>query len=114
LGQTYANLGQDNEAELVSRKAVELAESLPVREKYEIDASHAQIMKDYPKAIQAYENLAKASPDDTDVQFALGSLYQDTGEFQKAPRATIAAVLKSDPRSVEGLWAMGSPGDQER
>jgi eukaryotic-like serine/threonine-protein kinase len=106
LGQTYANLGQDNEAELASRKAVELAESLPVREKYEIDAGHARIMKDYPKAIQAYENLAKASPDDTDVQFTLGSLYQDTGEFQKA-RLHYAAVLKSDPQSVEGLWAMG-------
>ncbi|MGD0402054.1 MAG: tetratricopeptide repeat protein [Candidatus Acidiferrales bacterium] len=106
LGQTYANLGQDNEAEQASRKAVELAENLPVREKYEIDASHARIMKDYPKAIQAYENLAKASPDDTDVQFALGSIYQDTGEFQKA-RVHFAAVLKSDPQSIEGLWAMG-------
>jgi serine/threonine protein kinase/tetratricopeptide (TPR) repeat protein len=106
LGQTYANLGQDNEAEQVSRKAVELAENLPVREKYEIDASHARIMKDYPKAIQAYENLAKASPDDIDVQFSLGSIYQDTGEFQKA-REHYAAVLKSDPQSVEALWAMG-------
>jgi serine/threonine protein kinase/Tfp pilus assembly protein PilF len=106
LGQTYANLGQDNDAEQASRKAVELAESLPVREKYEIDAGHARIMKDYPKAIQAYENLAKASPDDTDVQFSLGSLYQDTGEFQKA-REHYAAVLRSDPQSVEGLWAMG-------
>jgi len=106
LGQTYANLGQDSEAEQVSRKAVELAESLPVREKYEIGASHARIMKDYPKAIEAYENLAKASPDDTAVQFTLGSLYQDTGEFQKA-REHYGAVLKSDPQSVEALWAMG-------
>jgi eukaryotic-like serine/threonine-protein kinase len=106
LGQTYANLGQDNAAEQVSRKAVELAESLPVREKYEIGASHARIMKNYPKAIEAYENLAKASPDDADVQFSLGSLYQDTGEFQKA-REHYAAVLKSDPQSVEALWAMG-------
>ena len=106
LGETYENLGQDSEAEQVSRKAVELAESLPVREKYEIGASHARIMKDYPKAIEAYENLAKASPDDTDVQFTLGSLYQDTGEFQKA-REHYAAVLKSDPQSVEALWSMG-------
>ena len=106
LGETYANLGQDSEAEQASRKAVELAESLPVREKYEIGASHARIMKDYPKAIEAYENLAKASPDDTDVQFTLGSLYQDTGEFQKA-RVHYGAVLKADPQSVEALWSMG-------
>src|ERR1700733_4738413 len=106
LGQTYANLGQDSDAEQVSRKAVELAESLPVREKYEIGASHARIMTDYPKAIEAYENLAKASPDDAGVQFTLGSLYQNTGEFQKA-REHYAAVLKSDPQSVEALWSMG-------
>ena len=106
LGESYANLGQDSEAEQASRKAVELAESLPVREKYEIGASHARIMKDYPKAIEAYENLAKASPDDTDVQFTLGSLYQNTGEFQKA-REHYAAVLKSEPQSVEALWSMG-------
>jgi eukaryotic-like serine/threonine-protein kinase len=106
LGQAHSNLGQDNEAEQVSRKAVELAENLPIREKYEIAASHARVMKDYPKAIAAYENLAKASPDDTDVQFTLGSLYQDTGEFPKA-HEQFAAVLKADPRSVEALWAMG-------
>ena len=106
LGQTYASLGQDSEAEQVSRKAVELSENLPVREKYEIGASHARIMKDYPKAIEAYENLAKASPEDTGVQFTLGSLYQDTGEFQKA-REHYAVVLKSDPQSVEALWSMG-------
>jgi tetratricopeptide (TPR) repeat protein len=106
LGQTYTSLGHDNEAEQASRKSVELAESLPVREKYQIAASHARIMKDYPKAIEAYENLAKASPDDIDVQFALGALYQDTGEFKRA-REHYAAVLKADPQSVEALWSMG-------
>lgn len=106
LAQAYADLGQDNEAEQVSRKAVELAENLPVREKYEIAASHARIMKDYPKAIEAYENLAKASPGDTDVQLTLGSLYENKGDFQRA-REHYAAVLKADPQSVEALWEMG-------
>ena len=106
LGQTYANLGYDNEAEKASRKAVDLSEGLPPQERYQIVASHAGIMKDYPKAIESYENLAKASPGDSDVQFALGSLYEETGASQKA-REHYAAVLKADPQSVEALWKMG-------
>jgi serine/threonine protein kinase/tetratricopeptide (TPR) repeat protein len=106
LAQADANLGYDNKAEQASRKAVDLSEGLPPQERYRIVASHAGIMKDYPKAIEAYENLAKASPGDSDVQFALGSLYEETGALQKA-REHYAAVLKADPQSVEALWKMG-------
>jgi serine/threonine protein kinase/Tfp pilus assembly protein PilF len=106
LAQADANLGHESEAEQLSRKAVDLSQDLSPQEKYLIAASHAGIMKDYPKAIEAYENLAKASPGDTDVQFALGSLYEETGAYQKA-REHYAAVLKADPQSVEALWKMG-------
>jgi tetratricopeptide (TPR) repeat protein/predicted Ser/Thr protein kinase/TolB-like protein len=106
LAQADANLGYDNEAEQASRKAVDLSENLPPQERYRIVASHAGIMKDYPKAIEAYENLAKASPGDSDVQFTLGSLYEGTGEYQKA-REHYEAVLKADPQSVEALWKRG-------
>jgi serine/threonine protein kinase/tetratricopeptide (TPR) repeat protein len=106
LAQAYADLGYDSEAEQTSRKAVDLSENLPPQEKYLIAASHAGIMKDYPKAIEAYENLAKAVPGDSDVQFALGSLYEQTGAFDKA-REHYDAVLKADPQSVEALWKRG-------
>jgi tetratricopeptide (TPR) repeat protein len=106
LAQADVNLGYDNEAEQASRKAVDLSQKLSPQEKYLIAASHAQIMKDYPKAIESYENLARASPGDSDVQFTLGSLYEVTGVFQKA-REHYAAVLKADPQSVEALWKMG-------
>jgi TolB-like protein len=43
LGQPYANLGHDNEAEQFSRKAVDLSENLPRREKYLISANYARI-----------------------------------------------------------------------
>jgi serine/threonine protein kinase/tetratricopeptide (TPR) repeat protein len=106
LAQAEANLGYDNEAEQASRKAVDLSENLPQQERYRIVASHAGIMKDYPKAIEAYENLAQASPGDSDVQFTLGSLYEETGAFDKA-REHYEAVLKADPKSVEALWKRG-------
>jgi tetratricopeptide (TPR) repeat protein/tRNA A-37 threonylcarbamoyl transferase component Bud32 len=106
LAEADSLLGYDADAEKYSRKAVDLSENLPSQEKYRIAASHARIMKDYSKAIASYENLAKAAPGDTDIQFTLGTLYEDTGAYQKA-REHYANVLKADPQSVETLWKMG-------
>src|SRR5215469_8419116 len=106
LAEADALLSYDADAEKDSRKAVELSQNLPPQEKYRIAAGHARVMKDYPKAITSYENLAKAAPGDSDIQFTLGSLYEDTGAYPKA-REHYANVLKADPQSVETLWKMG-------
>ncbi|HEX2712653.1 MAG TPA: serine/threonine-protein kinase, partial [Candidatus Acidoferrales bacterium] len=76
LAQTYANLGYDDRAEQMSRKAIELSDKLPEAERYLVQANHAQILNNTPKAIEAYENLAKVSPDDQYVQFTLAGLYE--------------------------------------
>jgi tetratricopeptide (TPR) repeat protein/predicted Ser/Thr protein kinase len=106
LAETDSALGYDVDAEKFSRKAVDLSQNLPAQEKYRIAAGHARIMKDYPTATASYENLAKAAPGDSDVQYTLGTLYEDTGAYQKA-REHYANVLKADPQSVEALWKMG-------
>ena len=106
LGQTYANLGHDAEAEDASRKAVTLAENLPAREKYLISANYASIEHDYPKAIEYYENLAKSAPDDPEIQFQLGLLYENTGVFDKALQH-YSKVLASDPQTVSAVLASG-------
>lgn len=106
LGQCYAKLGQDNEAEQYSRRAVELSDKLPDQEKFLIEARHDEILKNYDKAISSYENLVKVSPDDPDVLFDLGLLQESTGSFDKA-RASFSRVLDLDPKRVEGLLAMG-------
>ncbi len=106
LGQVDATLGFDNDAEAASRQAVGLSQNLPAPERYLILAINAQIMKDYPKAIQAYENLAKAAPGDSDIQFTLGKLYEDTGELNQA-QAHYAKVLQAQPKDSEALLAMG-------
>jgi tetratricopeptide (TPR) repeat protein/predicted Ser/Thr protein kinase len=106
LAQTYANLGYDDQAEQASRKAVDLSENLPPQERYRIAASHAQVTKDYAKAIESYENLTKVSPDDTQVQFVLAGLYEDTRAFDQA-REHYLQVLKADPKDVEALLAVG-------
>ncbi|MGB7683073.1 MAG: tetratricopeptide repeat protein [Candidatus Acidiferrales bacterium] len=106
LGQTYANLGHDNEAEENSRKAVDLSEGLPVHEKNLIAANYARIERDYPKAIEDYEHLASATPDDAGIQFALANLYEDTSVLDKAHDHYEKAVA-DDPRRVDAVLALG-------
>jgi serine/threonine protein kinase/tetratricopeptide (TPR) repeat protein len=106
LGQTYANLGYDQEAERASRKAVILSESLSAQEKYRIAAIDAQVRKEYQKAIESYENLASVLPGDVEVQFTLARLYEESGALDKA-RERLSQILKADPNFVDGLLAMG-------
>jgi serine/threonine protein kinase/tetratricopeptide (TPR) repeat protein len=106
LAESRANLGQESEADQASRRAVELSANLPEQEKLLIVASHQRILKDYPKAIAAYQDLVKSSPDNADLLFTLGGLYETTGAYDKAGEA-YSNVLKLDPKRPDGLLAMG-------
>src|SRR6202051_540325 len=55
LGEAYSLLGYDTEAERSSRRAVELSQSLPLAQKYFVEASLARVTKDNQKAVAAYE-----------------------------------------------------------
>lgn len=106
LAQTYVNLGEDNEAEEYSRKAVELSDDLPNQEKYLIVARRHEILKNYPKAIEAYTSFVSTSPEDADVLFDLGRLQESSGAFDKA-QELVSRVLTLDPKRVDALLAMG-------
>ncbi len=108
LGEAQSELGFQSDAEQSSIRALNLAQNqnLPLPEKYLISASNARIMKDNKKAIEAYENLSKSLPGDVDVQYELGVLYLQNGEYDKA-RATFAKVLQSDPKNIKALWQTG-------
>ena len=106
LAETNSALGHDPEAEQASRKAVELDSQLPIGEKYLIEANHARVMKDNKQAIEKYEKLAANSPNDSDVQTALGSLYLETGQFDKA-RGQYSKLLKNDPNNLPALLQAG-------
>ena len=106
LAKTYANLGQDDQAGHAAQKAVELSEGLPPQEKYLIQASYEGIRRDYPKAIEAYENLVRAVPGDADVLFELGGLYERASAYGKA-RDEYTTVLSLDPKRVDAMLALG-------
>jgi len=106
LAEANSELGYDTQAEQASRKALELSQQLPFGEKYLIEANHAYIMKDNQRAIEAFEKAAQTFPDNSDVQYTLGTLYSGNGNYDKA-RGQFAAILKADPNNIKALWQMG-------
>ncbi len=106
LADADSALGYDGNAEQASRKAVDLSQSLPIAEKYLIQATHARVTKDNQKAIEAYEDLARSMPNNADVEFALSTLYTEAGEYDKA-RAQLSNLLKSDPKNIKALRQVG-------
>ena len=106
LAETYSNLGHDDLAQSASRRAVELSDALPAQERYLIEANDARIHNNTQKAIDAYKQLVAANPSDTDAQFALAGLYEQTNDFAAA-KQRLAAVLANDPKNVQALLASG-------
>jgi tetratricopeptide (TPR) repeat protein/TolB-like protein len=106
MADAYSRLGYDIDAQSAAYKAVDLSESLPAAEKYLIAANHFRIAKDYPKAIEAYQNLARVSPDNSDIESALGSIYENSGDFVKA-REFYQKLLTANPKDGSTLLAIG-------
>jgi len=106
LSAAQSALGYDNDADESSRKAVDLSNSLSSRERYLILANRARVTHDNEKAIEYYENLAKGSPEDLDIEMALGGLYEANIVLDKA-KERYAFVLQRDPKSADALLALG-------
>jgi tetratricopeptide (TPR) repeat protein len=106
LGQTYHNLGYDEQALQYSNQAVDQSGNLPPTERYMIQAVNARLQNNFDKAIEAYDNLSKLLPNDPQVQFELGALYESHGALDQA-HEHYARVVQSDPKYVEALLAVG-------
>ena len=106
LALSYQALGFDDKAEQASRRAVTLSDNLPARQRYLIQANHARITNQPEKAIEAYQNITKGNPDDTDAQFKLAQLYEDAQNYDEA-RQHLAKVRAADAKNVDVLLASG-------
>jgi tetratricopeptide (TPR) repeat protein len=106
MARAYASLGYEDEAGQHSRTAMGLADALPPQEKYQIAANHYRLVRDVDKAIEANENLAKASPNSASTQYDLGVLYEQVGRLEEA-RQHFVKVVELDPKFVEGLLWLG-------
>lgn len=106
LGRAYYQLGHDQQAQQYSGQAVDLSSGLPDTEKYMIAASNAQIAGNHDRAIAAYHQLAGLLPNDTQVQYSLGRLYEDHGNLTEALKH-YDRVVTADPKDLESLLAVG-------
>lgn len=106
LGQTYHNLGYDKQALQFSNQAVDLSPNLPPTERYMIQAANARLQNNFDKAIEAYDNLSKLLPNDPQVQFEIGALYEGHGALDQA-HEHYARVVQTDPKYLEALLAVG-------
>ncbi len=108
LAETQAALGHQSDAEQSSRRAAELADpgNLPLLERSLITASRASILGDKAKAIGIYKTLEQAMPGNVDVQYALGTLYSDTGTTTRRGRSS----RRCSRRTRKMCWRCGNRG----
>jgi tetratricopeptide (TPR) repeat protein len=106
LARAYSRSGFDAEAQTASKEAMRLSDALPPQEKFLIQATHYGIVNDTDKAIEAYVNLANASPNSTTILYELGSLYEQQSDLTRA-REQYTKIVQIDPKYLDGLLALG-------
>src|SRR5229473_265865 len=89
LGVAYANLGQAGLAGENIKKAYDLREQVSEREKYRISSMYYQLVTgELEQASQVYELWAKSYPQDSVPPVALGYIYTNLGQYEKAVTRT--------------------------
>ena len=106
LGESLHLTGRGDEAIDTSRRALQLSEGLPPRERYSIVATDARINNDLDRGVEAYQRLLERRPDDPDLNYELGKLYEEEGLFDRA-QEHFAKTLVADPQNLSALLASG-------
>jgi serine/threonine protein kinase/predicted Zn-dependent protease len=85
LAVSYGNIGFRPRRKEYMKKALELSDRLPARERYLIGGDfYSSSEKTYDKAIEAYMQLLELYPDDPTGNHNISTIYSDTGKKQKA------------------------------
>jgi len=85
LAVSYGNTGFRPRRKEYMKKALELSDRLPERERYLIGGDfYSSSEKTYDKAIEAYKQLLELYPDDPTGNHNLSTIYSDIGKKQKA------------------------------
>jgi tetratricopeptide (TPR) repeat protein/predicted Ser/Thr protein kinase len=85
MAWSYSSIGYKSEYQKYIKKAFELSDRLPARERFQIEGDFYKTSeKTYDKAIEAYKKLLELYPDDWQTSQRLGSVYGDLEEWDKA------------------------------
>ncbi len=107
-------LGYDAEAAVAARKAMDLSQNLPQRERLQTEARYHKIHGDWAQAVEIYSQLQRSYPDDLDYGLDLALAQMTMGKSADAA-ATISALQRlpsserDDPRLE--LTQAGIAGD---
>jgi tetratricopeptide (TPR) repeat protein/tRNA A-37 threonylcarbamoyl transferase component Bud32 len=85
LGASYSNLGYSSKDREFRRKAFELSEHLPDRERYRIQSGYYQCSEaTFDKAIDAYQKRLQLEPNEVNAARNLAGLYISLEQWDKA------------------------------
>jgi tetratricopeptide (TPR) repeat protein len=85
MGMSYNNLYLFSERTKNLQKALELADRLSARERYQIEGDfYSYWLKTYDKAAEAFKKLLELYPDDTSANNNLGNIYSDLEQWDEA------------------------------
>jgi tetratricopeptide (TPR) repeat protein len=91
--KTRANEAAATQAKFGPKNAIATAEALVS-------------LQDYPGALTLLKQQAEAKPDDLDLAFELGSVYERSGDRANAEK-TFAAILQKQPENAAALNYLG-------
>jgi eukaryotic-like serine/threonine-protein kinase len=114
LAAAWSALGYDAKAADEAKKAFDLSTNLPREDRLSIEGNYYEAVKDWPKAIDAYQRLWKFAPDNLDYGLRLAQVQSSAGQAKDA-LATVGALRRlpapasDDPRIdlAEGSGARG-------
>ena len=119
LAKAWMALGYNAKARDEANKALELSSKLSRQDHSLVEAGYYEVNKDWDKAIDAYQMLAKSSPDNIECGLALASA-QIAGNRGRDALNTIAMLralspeAKDDPRiDMAQAWADYSLSDNK-
>jgi len=106
LGEANLFIGHGQVAREQSARAVELSEDLPAQERHLILAADSRITGNLEQGTEAFENLLRYRPNDPDLHYELGALYEGEGLFDQADEH-YSKTLEADPQNISALLAKG-------
>ncbi len=119
LAKAWMALGYKAKALDEAKKALELSSKLSREDHSLVEAGYYEVNKDWDKAIDTYQTLAKSSPDNVEYGLALANA-QVAGERGRDALNTIATLrtlspeAKDDPRiDLAEVWADYSLSDNK-
>lgn len=97
LSEAYQLAGYETKADDVARRADLASRQLPTRYRLWIEGGHYEAARDWPRAIETFQSLARLYPDDLEVALRLAKLQMVRASRFDDALATLAGLERLPP-----------------